>query len=292
MMKETQMRRRSRLLARSAPRAPQCTVAGMALLGVAGTSILASAEDLPFRLPFTDSQGRPQKIGAAGLKLIQEFEGLELTGYVLDDGMCTIGYGHAIPLSEKPAAECKQWTITNAQAEEFLKQDTERFANELNTYFTRSFTQNQFDALMSFSYNLGYVYEKWEWPKDAPDSYFPGVMILYTNPAWAKEGLTRRRQAEIALFENPNQPAADAVAEPAQTIPTTAFPAGESPETAPVTEFQVPGEFNQPTTTEPVVEQAPVAPAAEVPTVVVTQFPAIPPLFTGGLSAIGGSSAR
>jgi len=303
-MKKTQLKRRTRLVTH-APRAPQCSTAremasveaggllaplrsrgwlygacaGVALAGVVGTSVLAFSDEAPTSVKTTDAQGRPQKIGAAGLKLIEEFEGLELTGYVLGDGKCTIGYGHAIPIEEKPAAACKAWTITNAQAEEFLKEDTERFADGINEYFTRSFNQNQFDALMSFSYNVGQAYQKYEWPKDAPDTYFPGVMIQYVNPAQFREGLTRRRQAEIALFQNPSEPeVATSIANSPAVEPTIDAPAVPVPVETPAPEepiAEVPA--------APAVE--PVEPAVQLPTVVVTQFPEITPLFSGGLSA-------
>jgi len=249
-------------------------VAGIALSAIVGTSVLAFADDLPLNLPATDAQGNRQVLGEAGKALIKEYEGIELDGYLLGDGMCTIGYGHAVSLNEISKADCKAWHITEAEAEEYLKKDSLKFSEPLNDYFDRSFTQNQFDALMSFSYNTGFAYQKYEWPKDAPDSYFPGVMIQYTNPPQYKEGLTRRRKAEIALFENPQQPAADVVAQPAPQQPTASRFAPANPAA------------NNPTVNTP-VETAPTqAPAqVDVPTVTVTQFPEIAPMFSGGFSA-------
>jgi len=248
-------------------------ITGVALSAMVGSSLLAEAYPIPDGVPATDSSGRSQQVGSAGLKLIEEFEGLELTGYVLGDGMCTIGYGHAIPISEKPAAACKSWTISQAEAEEFLRQDVARFGDNLNTYFTRSFSQNQFDALTSFSYNVGYAYEKYDWPKDAPDSYFPGVMIQYVNPPQFREGLTKRRKAEIALFQNPSGPEVvesitNSPAEPTLDATETPAPAPAAPE---------------------VSAPAPAAPVdtgqVEVPAPAVIQLPDVTPLFAGGISA-------
>jgi len=176
-------------------------VPGIILLGGVGFLNYAEssyASDLT--LDFNNAVSPQMSIGQKGLDLIESFEGEELTGYVLGDGMCTIGYGHAVPIGEKP--DCTSWTITEAQAEEFLRQDVERFSSDINEYFCRSFNQNQFDALVSFSYNVGQAYKKYDWPCDAPDTYFPGVMIQYTNPPKFKEGLTRRREAEIDLFKD------------------------------------------------------------------------------------------
>jgi len=252
-------------------------LAGVALASLVGTSVLAFAEDLPTSLRVAPSDGAT-RISKAGMDLIEQFESRKLTGYVLGDGMCTIGVGHAVPLSEMPADKCKQWTITDAQADEFLREDANEFEGCLNDYFDRSFNQNQFDALVSFTYNVGCAPRKYEWPKDAADSYFPGVMIQYTNPPQFKEGLTKRRKAEIALFENPQLPAAEVVAQPAtQSTPTFEVPVITEPEaTAPqVTVPEVPA--------PQAVEPAPVV--VDIPTVVVTQFPEIAPLFSGGISA-------
>jgi hypothetical protein len=168
----------------------------------------------------------------------------------------------------KSSAECKQWHITDAQAKEFLQADTERFANEINNYFTRSFTQNQFDALVSFSYNVGYAFEKYAWPKDAPDSYFPGVMIQYTNPAKFREGLTRRRKAEIEVFNNPVD-----IESTGQTGGSVNSGMAADPE---YPEYQT-------TWTVPTVLYTP--PAVKPTYQPVTTFPPIPPLFSGGFGA-------
>lgn len=171
----------------------------MALLAAVMTGgFIASAvagDDPAAILALTDSR----EIGEKGIELITQFEGVKLTGYLLGDGVCTIGYGH----TRKETAGCKDWHITQKEAEEFLAKDVQKYADEVNAYFTRDFNQNQFDALVSFTYNVGAAFKKYGWPKDAPDSYFPGVMIQYTNPPKFKAGLKKRRQAEIKLFETP-----------------------------------------------------------------------------------------
>jgi GH24 family phage-related lysozyme (muramidase) len=193
------------------------------------------------------------KTGPRGLELITSYEGIKLTGYLLGDGKCTIGYGHAVPTSEKP--NCTNWVITQKEAEDFLAKDVEKFANEISGYFTREFTQCQFDALVSFSYNVGFAYEKYTWPKDAPDSYFPGVMIQYVNPPKFRDGLTKRRKAEIALFESTDCPAPAGAAAPAPTAPS------KLPSASPSTTF------------------------GKTPEVLTTPYPSISTLFSGGTGA-------
>ena len=150
--------------------------------------------DLP-----TTNVGRT--MSPSGIALLKELEGLELTGYVLGDGMCTIGYGHAEPLSIVPAAKCRQWTITEAEAEAMLREDVQIYADAVGNHFTRPLTQNQFDALTSFTYNVGVAwFDKWEWNDQPDDHSITGAMMMAVYPAKFKEGLTARRNAEIALF--------------------------------------------------------------------------------------------
>ena len=82
-----------------------------------------------------------------GIALIKEFEGLRLKAYQCPGGVWTIGYGHT-------AGVKSGMVITEAQAEEYLKADLivfERYLNGLRL----ALNQNQFDALVSFIYNVG-----------------------------------------------------------------------------------------------------------------------------------------
>ena len=82
-----------------------------------------------------------------GIALIKEFEGLRLKAYKCPGGVWTIGYGHTAGV--KPGM-----VITEAQAEEYLKADLVRFERYLNG-LGLALNQNQFDALVSFIYNIG-----------------------------------------------------------------------------------------------------------------------------------------
>ena len=66
-----------------------------------------------------------RKIGQAGLELIKQFEGCRLTAYQCAAGVWTIGYGHTAGVKQGQ-------TITQAQAENFLKQDCENFERYVN----------------------------------------------------------------------------------------------------------------------------------------------------------------
>ncbi|WP_190288270.1 glycoside hydrolase family protein [Lactococcus protaetiae] len=143
------------------------------------------------------------KIGSNGLNLIKQFEGCRLTAYALGDGKITIGWGHA-ELVGQTGLVAGVTTWIQAQADNQLAADLVPCENAVNNYFTRSFNQNQFDALVSFAYNLGTaVFANYSWNKTASDSWITSEMMLYINKGTQfEEGLTRRRQAEVTLYNN------------------------------------------------------------------------------------------
>ena len=87
------------------------------------------------------------KTSPKGIALIKEFEGLRLKAYLCPGGVWTIGYGHTAGV--KPGM-----LITKAQAEEYLKADLIAFERYLNG-LGLALNQNQFNALVSFIYNVG-----------------------------------------------------------------------------------------------------------------------------------------
>ena len=87
------------------------------------------------------------KTSPKGIALIKEFEGLRLKAYKCPGGVWTIGYGHTAGV--KPGM-----VISEAQAEEYLKADLIAFERYLNS-LGLALNQNQFDALVSFIYNVG-----------------------------------------------------------------------------------------------------------------------------------------
>ena len=87
------------------------------------------------------------KTSPKGIALIKEFEGLRLRAYKCPGGVWTIGYGHT-------AGVKAGMVITEAQAEDFLKEDLFSCENAVNNQ-KLSINQNQFDALVSLIYNIG-----------------------------------------------------------------------------------------------------------------------------------------
>ena len=138
-----------------------------------------------------------RRIGQAGLALIKQFEGCRLIAYQCSAGVWTIGYGHT-------AGVYKGMKITQAQADAFLKQDIAKFEKYINnpSYvpFTDKLNQNQFDALVSFAFNLGQGNVK-KMCTGRTINQIPSAMQQYCKAAGKTlPGLQRRRKAEAALY--------------------------------------------------------------------------------------------
>ena len=87
-------------------------------------------------------------LGYEGTKLLKFFEGCKLTAYQDSVGVWTIGYGHTKGVLEG-------MTITQEGAEQLLQTELEEYEGYIEKYVTVPLTQNQFDALVCWVYNLG-----------------------------------------------------------------------------------------------------------------------------------------
>ncbi len=144
-------------------------------------------------------------IGKNGLDLIKSFEGFSSVPYRCPAGVPTIGYGTTyyeggrhVTMNDKP--------ISKERATEILKhQIDDVYGSSVNRYVTRYMTQNQFDAMASFAYNLGSgalksstLLRKVNKLKDEEAA----LQFLRWDKAGGKKlaGLTRRRKAESKLY--------------------------------------------------------------------------------------------
>lgn len=139
------------------------------------------------------------KISQTGLDLIKSFEGLRLKAYQDVVGIWTVGFGSTGP-HVKPGM-----VITAKQAEDLLRDDVSRFEACVDKQVTVPLTQNQFDALVSFAFNLGCVNLASSTllrKLNAKDYKGASLEFVKWNRAGGKvlAGLTRRREAEKALF--------------------------------------------------------------------------------------------
>lgn len=138
------------------------------------------------------------KINAKGLRLLKSFEGLRLNAYIDAVGVLTIGYGTT-------SGVVPGMKITEAQAEDFLKRDLARFENAVKSLVKVPLNEDQFSALVSFTYNVGEgALGGSTLLRLLNQRDFQGAAEQFMR--WNKgdqgelPGLTRRRKAERALF--------------------------------------------------------------------------------------------
>ena len=91
---------------------------------------------------------RQQHVSRAAIELIKTFEGYRRTAALLDDGRWTIGYGHT-----KTAREGAE--VSPADAEALLIYDLMEITEALQEWLYTPLTQNQFDAVVAFAFNIG-----------------------------------------------------------------------------------------------------------------------------------------
>jgi lysozyme len=139
------------------------------------------------------------QISQEGLSLIKKFEGCELEAYKCAAGVWTIGYGSTKGVKEGD-------TITQEGADKLLTEEMHEYEGYINDMVTVDLKQNEFDALVSWVFNLG------------PSNLSSSTLLNRLNnkmwddvpnqiKRWNKaggevlQGLVRRREAEALLFE-------------------------------------------------------------------------------------------
>lgn len=143
------------------------------------------------------------KTSPAGIALIQQFEGRRLEAYKCPAGVWTIGYGHT-SAAGKPEVK-PGMVITKQEANDILVRDLVRYEDAVDRLVKVPLTQNQFDALVSFTFNVGEgALAKSTLLKrlNAGDyNAVPAELMKWTK-AGGKElpGLVRRRRAECAMW--------------------------------------------------------------------------------------------
>ena len=137
------------------------------------------------------------KTSQRGINLIKKYEGCRLTAYkpVPTEKYWTIGYGHYGP-DVQPGA-----TITQYQADLYLLLDIEKFEKKVEKYNPKyMWTQNEFDALVSFAYNIGSIDQLTDNGKRTKQQIAAKIQVYNKAGGKVLAGLTKRRNEEQALF--------------------------------------------------------------------------------------------
>jgi len=174
------------------------------------------------------------KTSANGLALIKKFEGLRTKAYRDAVGVWTIGYGHT-SMAGAPKVT-PGLVITESEAESILRRDLVQYEKAVEAALVRSPTQNQFDAMASFCFNVG------------PANFRKSSILRHFNQGdsrkaadafslWTKAGgkvlpgLVRRRAEERQLFLTASKPVTNApsVSAPTPDAPKVDLPASDKP---------------------------------------------------------------
>lgn len=138
------------------------------------------------------------KLSQSGINLIKKFEGCRLTAYLCPANKWTIGWGHTDGVKQGQV-------ITQAQADALFLKDVQEFVDGVNKLVKVEINQNQFDALVAFSYNCGLgALENSTLLKYVNAKQFEKASAEFDR--WNKgggkvlPGLVRRRNEEQALF--------------------------------------------------------------------------------------------
>ena len=138
------------------------------------------------------------KTSAEGIALIKKFEGLELDSYQCSANVWTLGYGHTQGVAEGDSC-------SEEEAEIILVNDLKEFETYVNALVDVALDQNQFDALVAWTFNLGPTNLRTSTllkKLNAGDYNDVPSEIKRWNRAGGQvlDGLIRRREAEALLF--------------------------------------------------------------------------------------------
>lgn len=143
-----------------------------------------------------------RNVSVNGLDLITSFEGCRLKAYkpISTEKFWTIGYGHyGMDVIEGQI-------ISQTEADKLLKKDCEKFEKHVNTYMkTYNFNQNQYDALVSFAFNVGNIHQLTNKGKRTIKEISEKITAYNKVGGKILNGLVRRREAEKTLFDTPHE---------------------------------------------------------------------------------------
>ncbi len=135
------------------------------------------------------------KTSEKGIALIKEFEGCRLTVYLDPIGIPTVGVGHTKGITKAMVGK----KISQALADQYLREDLVTAENAVNK-IDQTWNQNQFDALVSFTFNCGAGNLK-KLCTNRNKVQIGNALTIYNKAGGVVlAGLTRRRKAEKTLY--------------------------------------------------------------------------------------------
>lgn len=190
------------------------------------TTVLPASALKSFRVSRAYSDNQTHTLSANGVELIKGFEGFIPKLYNDPVGHCTVGYGTLLHKGNCDGRDSEQpylSGVTQEKAAELLTQEASGFEKTISDKVIVPLNQNQFDALVSFVYNVG------------PDNFQKSTLLKVLNQGkyeavpgelkkWTKgrqngqlvelPGLVKRRAAEADLFQKAEAATAKSFSEP------------------------------------------------------------------------------
>jgi lysozyme len=146
----------------------------------------------------------PHDTGPLGIALIKEYEGFSRIPYKCPGGVWTIGYGSTTDANGKPVT-CNAPDLSEENAEAMLMRDVWNAEEAVREYVSVPLCSSQFDALVSFTYNVGQGNFKFSsLLRILNTGNYNLASLEFTKWKYAGgkvlAGLERRRKAECSLF--------------------------------------------------------------------------------------------
>lgn len=156
----------------------------------------------PFIGPVKPASDGAKNLSQAGVDFIARQEGFRGSVYKDPVGIPTIGYGHVVLPGENFSSG-----IDESQGKKLLLQDAQDAVSKVNTFIKTSLSQNQFDALASFAFNVGLsqkststIISTVNSGSASPDSIKKTFLMYNKAGGQTLDGLTNRRTLEANLF--------------------------------------------------------------------------------------------
>lgn len=145
-----------------------------------------------------------QRTTKVGVDLIKYFEGFRGTAYLCPANVLTIGYGST------GSHVSHGMVITKYEAERLLIQDLKRFESYVEKVAERKLKWHEFDALVSFTFNVGYrIQNEIRSAVNTGNTKLVVMKLRQYNKARVNgtylvlSGLVKRREAEVFVYSNP-----------------------------------------------------------------------------------------
>jgi lysozyme len=154
-----------------------------------------------------------RRVSSAGVGIIEGFEGWRNHPYNDSFGNATIGYGHLLHYGPVNSADIKKWgRITRIEGRRLLLGDLSEAVAAVKRLVKVPLTQAQFDALISFTFNIGpHGLAMSQALRDLNSHHYdrvPADLLHWDHDSHGNvvPGLENRRKAEGALFAHGTYP--------------------------------------------------------------------------------------